>query len=333
MSENLITYNTFKVNSKCSDLVKCLSVNELMAYLKSQDFHNTLYLILGEGSNILFRNDFNGIVLKPELKGIEILSESSDEVTIKVYNGVIWDDFVQYCVDHHYYGTENLSLIPGNVGAATYQNIGAYGVEIKDVIHEVEAIHIESRKVEHFTKDQCNFDYRSSVFKQKYQDKYIIISTTFRLSKVFKPNLEYAGLQEKLKDINTITAQNIRDVVINVRRAKLPDPDEIGNAGSFFKNPVVDEQKFQELKSKFDDLKYFQLPDNLYKIPAGWMIEKCGWKGKRIGDVGIWSKQALVVVNHGNATGEEIYQFCQNIKQSVKDVFGILPEEEVRIIP
>ncbi len=330
MKNNLKTYNTFNINAKCKYFFKCSSIEEIRKCLKSEDFLNNSKLIIGEGSNILFKNNFEGFILKPELKGIKILSETSENITLKVYNGEIWDDFAQFCVNHNYYGIENLSLIPGNVGSATFQNIGAYGSEIKDVIVEVETINIQTRKLEYFKRNKCKFDYRSSIFKKK--QKYIIISTTFILSKSFQPNLEYSGLRDELKDKINISAENVRNAVIKIRRAKLPNPKEIGNAGSFFKNPIVNNQKFLELKCKFDDLKYYQLPNNEYKIPAGWMIEKCGWKGKQIGNVGTYHKQALIIVNYGKATGNEIFQFSQKIKKSVFDEFGITLEEEVKII-
>jgi len=333
MKYKLKDYNTFNINATCRSLTICTSVDEIQNCINNKDFRQHPHLILGEGSNILYRKNFDGFILKPELKGIDKISESENNITLKVFNGEIWDNLAQFCVKNHYYGIENLSLIPGNIGAATFQNIGAYGVEIQDIIQEVEAINIESGDIEIFTKDQCNFNYRTSIFKNVLKDKYLIISTTFNLSKVFQPNLEYSGLREEIKDEKNLSAQTIRVAVIKLRKSKLPDTDEIGNAGSFFKNPIVTKQKFLELFSGFADLKYYQIPNDQYKIPAGWMIEKCGWKGKRIGNVGTYPKQALVIVNYGNASGEDIYQFSQQIKNSVHKTFGIWLEEEVRIIP
>ena len=290
-------------------------------------------LILGGGSNLLFTQDFAGIVILNQIKGIEIISEDMDQVLIKSGAGENWHEFVLYCVDNGYSGVENLSLIPGSVGASPMQNIGAYGVEIKDVFHSLEAFHIESGEVKIFNNEECKFGYRESVFKNIYKNQYIITSVTFQLSKkpIFKTS--YGAIKAELESmgVKELSIKKISEAVINIRSSKLPNPKEIGNAGSFFKNPVISKQQFDELKLKFPEIANYPLPNGDVKIAAGWLIDSLGWKGKRIGDYGVHKNQALVLVNYGESKGSDIYDLSTNILDSVKQNFGIELEREVNI--
>jgi UDP-N-acetylmuramate dehydrogenase len=291
-------------------------------------------MILGGGSNILFTKNYNGLVIKNELSGINLIKEDEDYFYVKAAAGVVWHQFVLHCIHHNYAGTENLSLIPGTVGAAPLQNIGAYCVELKDVFYELEALNISTKIIEKFSLDDCDFGYRESIFKRELKGKYIITSVTFKLSKkpVFK--ISYGAIEQELEKMSfsELTIKNISDAVINIRSSKLPNPKEIGNAGSFFKNPVVDENQYQQLIVSNPSMPAYPSNNHQYKLAAGWLIEQCGWKGYRKQDAGCHSKQALVLVNYANATGNEIYALSSAIVASVHQKFGVELEREVNII-
>jgi UDP-N-acetylmuramate dehydrogenase len=293
------------------------------------------YLILGGGSNVLFTKDYNGIVLKNTLTGIEVVAEDEQHIFVKAAAGENWHQFVQYCIAHHYAGVENLSLIPGNVGASPMQNIGAYGVEIKDVFESLEAWHIGEKKLVQFTKTDCEFGYRESVFKRQYKNQFVITSVTFKLNKNPIFNTSYGAIQAELDKMGEqqLSIQAIAQAVINIRSAKLPDPKITGNAGSFFKNPTIPVQQLQQLQTAFPNLPHYpdvNHPDRV-KIAAGWLIEQCGFKGARNGDAGCHPLQALVLVNYGNASGQQIFDFSTTIIEAVKLKFGITLEREVNI--
>ncbi len=272
--------------------------------------------------------------MKNEISGIETIKEDEEHIYLRAGAGENWHRFVMYCVDKGYAGIENLSLIPGNVGASPMQNIGAYGVEIKDVFYELEAFHIKDGELRKFSRDDCAFGYRESVFKNKYRGQFVITRVTYRLSKQPKFNTSYGAIQQELDKmgIQSLTIKAISQAVINIRTSKLPDPKEIGNAGSFFKNPQVKKQELNRLQETFTNIPFYEVDEQHVKIPAGWLIEQCGWKGYRKGDAGCYPKQALVLVNYGSATGEEIYELSEKIMNSVRERFNIILEREVNII-
>jgi len=290
--------------------------------------------ILGGGSNILFTKNFDGLVLKNEISGIELIKEDEHHLYVRAGAGENWHQFVMHCIQRNWAGLENLSLIPGNVGASPMQNIGAYGVELKESFDELEAFHIKEKKVYSFSVNDCGFGYRDSVFKKKLKDQFIILNVTYRLNKIPQFNTSYGAVEEELNrmGIKKLTIQAISQAVINIRSSKLPDPLKIGNAGSFFKNPSISKSKFSDLKKQFPGIIGYENPDSTIKLAAGWLIEQCGWKGYRKGDAGCHDKQALVLVNYGHATGKEIHQLSEGIEQSVKKKFGVKLEREVNII-
>ncbi|MDF1672227.1 MAG: UDP-N-acetylmuramate dehydrogenase [Vicingaceae bacterium] len=330
-SISLKAYNTFGIDVKAQKFVEVTDQSQLKSILEK----NTLsLLILGGGSNLLLTKDFDGLVIKNNIKGIDIVVEDNDSVTLKVGAGENWHRFVMYCIDNNYCGVENLSLIPGNVGASPMQNIGAYGVEVKDVITKVEAINLKDFSVKEFENQECDFGYRTSVFKTSEKGNYFISAVTFKLSKHPKLNTSYGAIDNELKE-KGITNPNIKEVsdaVIAIRKNKLPDPAQIGNSGSFFKNPVVTEGVKNTILQNFENAPNYQQPDGSYKMAAGWLIEQCGWKGKMIGNYGVHDKQALVLVNHGGAKGSEIFQLSEDIISSVQQKFNITLEREVNII-
>lgn len=291
-------------------------------------------LILGGGSNLLFTGDVNRFVVKNEIKGIEKTGEDENHIYIRAGAGENWHQFVLFCLEHDYAGVENLALIPGNVGASPMQNIGAYGVEIKDVFHELEAIHIRDKEKRVFNKVDCAFGYRESVFKHKYKEQFAITSVTYRLKKVPAFNIEYGAIKQELEKMNIaeLSIQAIADAVMNIRKSKLPDPAVIGNAGSFFKNPEIAAEQYNLLKKQFPSMVGYVMYNGYIKVAAGWLIEQSGWKGYRKGDAGCHDKQALVLVNFGHASGAEIYVLSEEIIKSVHDKFGITLEREVNII-
>lgn len=299
------------------------------------------WLVLGGGSNILFTGNIDGLVMKNAITGIDIVKEDNHHVYIKAGAGENWHRFVMYCLGRNLAGVENLSLIPGNVGASPMQNIGAYGVEIKDVFEELEAFDLHDQKVHTFSVNDCQFGYRESVFKRQYRNRFIILNVMFRLNKTPKFNTSYGAIEQELErmGIKELSIQAISQAVINIRSSKLPDPAKIGNAGSFFKNPSVSKESFEQLKQNFPGIVGFNNPDGTVKLAAGWLIEHAGptptqsWKGYRRGDAGCYDKQALVLVNYGNASGREIYDLSEAILQSVKQKFGVELEREVNVLP
>lgn len=327
--------HTFGINVKTAFFYEVNTTHDLTAFL--QENKKALYeplLILGGGSNILFSKDFPGIVLKNSIKGIQIIKEDADTVWIRVGAGENWHHFVLHCIDLGFGGVENLSLIPGTLGAAPMQNIGAYGVEIKDVFEELEAVEIETGKLHYFNNEECRFGYRESVFKNIYKDKFIISAVTLKLSKHPVINTSYGAIQQTLEalDINSPTIRDVSNAVISIRQSKLPDPTVIGNAGSFFKNPVIEKSVFENIKAEYPEIPGYEISSHETKVPAGWLIEQCGWKGKRFGDVGVHKNQALVLVNYGNADGEEVKKLAYKIRASVTEHFGVELTPEVNII-
>jgi UDP-N-acetylmuramate dehydrogenase len=335
---SLKTYNSFGIDATAKYFTAFESLTELEEVSNynpdSYREQTTNYkLVLGGGSNILLTKDFDGIVLKNEIKGVEVIKEDEDHIYIKTGAGENWHQFVLHCVNNNYAGVENLSLIPGNVGASPMQNIGAYGVEIKDVFYELEAFHKQDKVIQKFSLKDCAFGYRESVFKNKYKDQFVITSVTYCLNKKPSFNTSYGAINQELERMGVdLSIQSISQAVINIRTSKLPDPKEIGNAGSFFKNPVIPNEQFIELKKAFPSIVAFPSSDNHTKLAAGWLIEQCGWKGYRRNDAGCYPRQALVLVNYGNASGNEIFDLSETIIQSVSGKFGISLEREVNII-
>lgn len=332
---DLQAYNTFGISAKAHYFAAVKNINDLNSVLQASEWKRVPKFILGGGSNILFTNDFAGLVIKNEMLGIECIREDDHHIWLKVGAGVNWHSLVMYCVDHGYAGIENLSLIPGTVGAAPMQNIGAYGVELKDIFHELEAVRIEDGKLIIFNHDQCEFGYRDSIFKTQYKNQFVIVNVTLRLHKQSQFNVTYGAIQETLKKMNVkeLTVKTVSDAVIHIRRSKLPDPKEIGNAGSFFKNAIIPLEQFKQLQQIFPDIPHFNThsPD-LVKVASGWLIEQCGWKGKRHGSVGVYDKQALVIVNYGAATGAAVQELVKQIQDSVFARFGIQLIPEVNIL-
>lgn len=329
---SLRPYNTFGIDAKAKLFFSFRTISELSGCI-SQFVHQKK-LILGGGSNILFTKDFDGIVLKNEIKGIEKVKEDDQYVYIRAGAGENWHQFVLYCLENNFAGIENLSLIPGNVGASPMQNIGAYGVEIKEVFHELTAFHIDEKTNYTFSLRDCEFGYRESVFKRRYKDQFVIISVTYRLNKTPTYNTSYGAIEQELDRMGTkeLSIKAISAAVINIRSSKLPDPSQIGNAGSFFKNPSVTKEKFEQLKAEFPGIAGYENPDHTVKLAAGWLIEQCGWKGYRNGDAGVHARQALVLINYGNAKGNEIYALSESIVNSVHEKFDVLLEREVNIL-
>ena len=331
-SISLKSYNTFGIDVNARYFCEVRTISELQTLILSDIFQNNSHLILGEGANILFTKDFDGLVIKPVFKGIEMVHETENEVFVKVQAGEVWPDFVMKCCENNWNGLENLAYIPGSVGASPIQNIGAYGIEIKDVLDSLEAFNLETKSIEFFQNTDCKFAYRESVFKHEYKGKYVICSVTFRLSKISKFNTDYAAVNDELKHMNVseLSAKAIAEAITNIRRTKLPDPTEIGSAGSFFKNPTVPQDVYQSLKTQYPNIVAYPSNSDV-KLAAGWLIEQAGWKGFREGDAGVHAQQALVLVNYGHATGVEILNLAQRIVESVKSKFGVELMPEVNI--
>ena len=330
---SLQPYNTFGIDVSATAFARFSSIAELEAVLLENNGKRPLF-ILGGGSNVLFTKPVDALVLKNELKGFEHLNETEDSIDIRVGAGEEWHAFVRYCVEKGWGGVENLSLIPGSVGASPMQNIGAYGAEIKDCFVELTAFHIEKRELHTFSAQDCAFGYRESVFKRALKGQYIIASVTYRLQKHPKFNTAYGAIQTELDAMNVhdLSVSAISQAVMNIRNSKLPNPKELGNAGSFFKNPVVDSAVVEILKKRFPEVPNYPQPDGSVKLAAGWLIEQAGWKGKRIGNCGVHARQALVLVNYGGATGNEIYALSQAVLDDVQQQFGVLLEREVNIL-
>ena len=325
--------NSFQIDVKSKLFIKVSNNSDIKDLLESNELTENKYLILGEGSNILFTKDFNGIIIKNEILGKDILSENNSHTIIKVGAGENWHSFVLWAIENNLSGIENMALIPGNIGSAPIQNIGAYGMEIKDVIDKVWAINLETKEDIIFENKDCLFEYRSSIFKTSLKNKVIITHVSIKLSKQPKYNTKYGEIEKEIKNMgNTISISNIAKAVINIRQRKLPNPKIIGNSGSFFKNPIITKDRFLEIKEKHPLIISYQTSKLLYKIAAGWLIEDCGWKGYREKDYGVHKHQALVIVNYGKASGREILDLSEQIQESVKDKFDIELIPEVNII-
>jgi len=328
---SLKSSNSFSIDSHCPAIYYIRHENDLLPFYgrKPED-----YYILGGGTNILLMSEISRPVIKVEIKGREVIHDEGDQIVIRVGGGENWHAIVEWTLQQGFYGLENLSLIPGTVGAAPVQNIGAYGVELKDVFHELEAVDLHGGNVKVFSHEECRFGYRDSIFKQEAKNKYVITSVTFRLDKIHKLNTTYGAIEEELKSmgISKPTINDVSNAVINIRRSKLPDPAEFGNAGSFFKNPEIPLEDYNVLKKAYPDLVAYKTGENKMKLAAGWLIEQCGWKGKIVGNVGMHRKQALVLVNYGNAGGEELISHARKVQKSIEDKFGVLLEMEVNII-
>lgn len=329
---SLKNFNTFSIDAYAKYFVEINHKEELSELFADTKWKNSNFLVLGGGSNMLFTKNFEGLVIKINIRGIEHRINHS-EVIVEAGAGEVWNDFVNYCVSWGFAGVENLSLIPGSVGASPVQNIGAYGVELKDVLDSCEAFEIATGNFVTFTNADCKFDYRESTFKQDKKGKFIICSVKFKLSTQENINISYGAIQAELekKEIANPTIKDVSSVVSEIRVSKLPDPSTIGNAGSFFKNPVISETEFNTLKNNYPEVVHY-IVQNGIKIAAGWLIEQCDWKGKIVGNTGTWKNQALVLVNHGNATGKEIYDLSSEIIKSVHEKFGVTLEREVNIL-
>lgn len=330
--------NTFGIEAEARELITYDSEEALKeAIALIHDKYEGLPLLhIGQGSNLLFLNDFEGIVLKSNIKGFEIKEETKDEVLVEVGSGEICDDFIAQAIQRSWYGMENLSLIPGQVGAAAVQNIGAYGVEVCDIIEEVKGISLADGTERLWKRDDCRYGYRRSIFKEELWCKYAITRVTFRLSKHFEPKLQYGGLVKAVEQAgiakDTLTAEQLRQIIIDIRRAKLPDPKEQGNAGSFFKNPIVSKEKAEHLLSEYPTMPHYPLEEGKVKLAAGWLIEQAGWKGKSLGPAAVHDRQALVLVNKGGASGRDIQRLCEAIQKDINERFGINLEPEVNFI-
>lgn len=332
-NKSLKKLNTFGVEAIANYFSEVNSEQELSKIFEDERVKDLPLLVLGGGSNILFTKNFNGLVLHIKIGGIEVKEQGSDSY-VTAGGGVVWNDLVQYCVNHGYAGIENLSLIPGTVGASPVQNIGAYGVELMDVFESCRAYDRINKTMVEFDREACKFSYRDSIFKREGKDRYIITSVTLKLSTVPDLTLDYGAVLTELESRKIInpTIKDVSKVISEIRVSKLPDPLTIGNSGSFFKNPVIESEDFQRLQSVFIDIVHYPIQSGKVKLAAGWLIEQCGWKGVKVGNTGTWKNQALVLVNYGNATGLEVYEFSDAIIESVYKKFGIQIEREVNII-
>ena len=325
---SLLPYNTFGIDVSAARLLEYSSVEEL--YI-AQGAVTTPFLHIGGGSNLLFTKDYDGLILHSRIGGIEVTAEDSQTVSLRVGAGVVWDDFVACCVEHGWYGAENLSLIPGEVGASAVQNIGAYGVEVKDLITAVETVNIQGYE-RVYSVEECEYAYRNSIFKRPENKSVFVTYVRFRLSKEERYTLDYGTIRQELAKYPAPTLPIVRKVIIEIRESKLPDPKVTGNAGSFFMNPIVAKEKLEALQRDYPRIPYYELPDGRVKIPAGWMIDQCGWKGKSLGPAAVHDKQALVLVNRGGAKGSDIIALSDAVRASVRDKFGIDIHPEVNVI-
>jgi len=327
-------HNTFGIEVKAKNFVEIENEDELVEFLKTKTDLKKNPFIIGGGSNLLFTKDYDGTILKYSGKGINVIEKSGDNVFVKASAGVVWDDLVKYCVENNFYGIENLAMIPGTVGAAPVQNIGAYGVELKDVFESLEGCNIETCEKVKFRKDECRFGYRDSIFKNELKGKIVVTSVVFKLGMEKTFHMSYRALKDcfKPEEIEDLTLEKVSDTIRKIRLSKLPDTEVYGNAGSFFKNPEITYKEFLRLEEKYPDLVFHKIGENCFKIPAGWLIEKCGLKGKKIGNVGTYKHQALVIINFGNANGEEVRKFAEKIQKDVFRKFGIEIQPEVNIL-
>lgn len=324
--------NTFALDAKAKLFAAPKSIDGLKKLLQNEELKKEALFVLGGGSNVLFLNDFDGLVIQPLLFGKEIVAQDESHVLVQAKAAEDWDGFVEWTVNQGFGGLENLSLIPGSVGACPVQNIGAYGVEAGDVIEKVEAIEIETGKLHSFKKEECEFAYRNSIFKNRLKGKYIITSVYFSLSKKPAFKINYGAVKQELEKMGGLSLQSVRQAVINIRKSKLPEPEECPNAGSFFKNPMVSKDHLEQLQIKFPDIVSYKVDESNYKLAAGWMIDKLGWKGESHGSAAVHDKQALVLVNKNNASGAEIIELAKKIQQSVVDTFNVELEMEVNVV-
>ena len=336
---SLLPHNTFGIDARCRRFLEIETDEEALRLPSLLTASDSPLLIIGGGSNLLLTKDFNGTVLRSAIRGIKAKAQDDDSVLLRVGSGETWDDIVALCVDKGWFGAENLSLIPGDVGATAVQNIGAYGAEASHIIYHVEAVEISTGKLVTIAASYCGYGYRMSRFKQGWRGRFLITHVTFRLQTTFTPQLDYGNIRSVLQQrgIEKPTASELRQAIIDIRREKLPDPLVEGNAGSFFMNPVVSRERFEELLSKYPQMPYYPVVGEAsglcgYKIPAGWLIEQCGWKGRSLGNAGVHSRQALVLVNRGGATGADIVALCDAIRHDVKDKFDIDIVPEVNIV-
>ncbi len=327
--QSIKPFNTFGIDMDC-DIVTIDSTEALYSFLED---NNRKFYVLGGGSNVLFTTDFDGIVLKNELKGIEVIEEDDKFISLSIASGESWHEFVVWALDNNYYGIENLSLIPGTVGAAPMQNIGAYGAEIKDVLTHVEFINYNDMSIQQLSVDECKLGYRDSIFKKDLKEKCFITSVGIKLSKIPNINIGYGAINDKLSawDISNPTPHDISNAIIDIRKSKLPDPENLGNAGSFFKNVIITQETLTSLKSFYPNIPHYPTDTGDIKLPTAWLIDQCGWKGKRIGNVGTHVNHALVLVNYGGATGDEIMALSKDIQQSVWEKFSIEIRPEVNV--
>jgi len=330
---SLRAFNTFGIDASAKLFAQAENEDHVRNVLQSDAFKLNENLILGGGSNVLFTKDFDGLVLRNNIQGVEVVEESDEHVLVRVGGGVVWHEFVLYCLEKGWNGVENLSLIPGSVGASPMQNIGAYGVEIKEVFHELEAIHLKSAEIHYFNASDCDFGYRESVFKNKHKGEYLISRVTYKLSKSGEFNVSYGAIEKQLETmgVSELSAKAVSEAVISIRQSKLPDPKKIGNSGSFFKNPIVDLSVYNKVKNAYPEAVGYSAGEGKMKLAAGWLIDQAGWKGKTIGSYGVHKNQALVLVNYGGAKGKEIYDLSEEILISIKEKFGVQLEREVNI--
>lgn len=337
---NLLGHNTFGISAVCDRFIEFSTESELCQLLRRERFaeRGEPLLLLGGGSNLLLTGDFHGTAIHSAIMGIEDISAiegpAGDSVLVRVGSGVTWDDLVGFCVEQGWHGAENLSLIPGEVGASAVQNIGAYGVEAKDLIERVEGVEISTGERVAFDAEDCQYGYRQSRFKKDWKNRYVVTYVTYRFSRTFQPRLDYGNIRAALAErgIDVPTPQQLRETIIGIRQAKLPDPKVLGNGGSFFMNPVVGRAKYEELAAQYAGMPHYDVDADRVKIPAGWMIDQCGWKGRSLGRAGVHDKQALVLVNRGGATGRDVLNLCEAIRHDVKTRFGIEIFPEVNIV-
>lgn len=331
---SLLSHNTFGIDVKCARFVEAYTVDDVVSFAKSFDMFANDLLVVGGGSNLLFNGDYAGTVFHSAIRGMEVVSEDACSMLLRVGGGEVWDDVVAYCVANGMYGAENLSAIPGEAGASAVQNIGAYGAEVKDIIYKVEAVEIATGKRVEIMAEDCDYSYRHSRFKDEWKNRFIITHVTYRLQRHYTPRLDYGNIRSELaaRGIGSPTAEELRQVIVDIRNAKLPDPKVEGNAGSFFMNPIVERERYNKLVEQYPDMPHYDVDDERVKIPAGWMIDRCGWKGKTVGRAGVHSRQALVLVNRGGAEGKDIVNLCNLVRADVRRTFGIDIHPEVNFI-
>ncbi len=329
---SLLHYNTFGIDARCDTFVEYATADE--AAQLARQLPGKPYLLLGGGSDLLLTGDFHGTVAHSAIRGFEVSDDGADSVVVRCGSAEVWDEVVSRCISLGLHGMENLSLIPGEVGASAIQNIGAYGAEVKDLITEVEVVEIGSGRHITLSKADCQYAYRDSRFKHDWRNRFLVCHVSYRLSRTFRPRLDYGNIRQQLSamGVSDPTPEQLRQAIISIRQAKLPDPKVMGNAGSFFVNPIVSREKYEELAAKWPNMPHYSLPDDKEKIPAGWMIEQCGWKGRSLGRAGVHSKQALVLVNLGGATGADIVALMHRIQEDVSERFGISIKPEVNVV-